>query len=330
MSKIAIADNCHQKFSRDIIEHWQSKGHEVKYEPGASEYLAQWADIYYIDWSDNNVHYLFDLYHGDKRNCIQDNLKKIWNNNHKPKIVVRAIDWDVWIGYARAQELVDWVDQWICISPHVEKKLRSEATYSPETKLKLIRPGVNLEKFPLKTKVTDGFQVGMVLGDMWWYKNHMGGLDIFTTLSRKNPKWRLHIRGQHEPGEYNPVMFEHYLESRGIKDRVILYDSVPDMNEWYENIDYLLHPGMKESFCYAVGEAMAKGIKPIVNNFYGAQDIWDGEFLYNNHAEAVNRFQGSEYRAIRKIKPNKDYRVYIEKNYDVKRMLKEMDELLEL
>ena len=100
------------------------------------------------------------------------------------------------------------------------------------------------------------------------------------------------------------------------------------MNLWYEKIDYLLHPGMKEAFCYAVGEAMAKGIKPVINKFLGSEDIWDGEFTYSTHAEAVNRFQSREF--ITKIKPNILYRQYIEKNYDVKRQLKETDEFLGL
>lgn len=327
MARISVADNCHQKFSADIIEHWQKKGHEVKYEPGASEYLAQWADIYYIDWSDNNVHYLMDLYHGDKRNCISADLKKTWDEKKKPLIVVRAIDWDVWIGYARNQELVNWVDKWITIAPHIEQKLRKEAIYNPPEKLKLIRPGVNLDKFPLKTKQTDSFQIGMVLGDMWWYKNHMAGLDIFATLARKDPRWRLHIRGQHEPGEFNPVMYEYYLESRGIKDKVTLYPHVPDINAWYEGIDYLLHPGMKETFCYAVGEAMTKGIKPIVNNFYGAKDIWHDEILYNTHDEAMRMFFNGHPNHR---KPDILYRQFIQEHYDVKRMCREIDEFIEI
>lgn len=324
--RIAVADNTHQKFSSDIIKHWENKNHEVKYEPGASEYLAQWADLYYIDWSDNNVHYLMDLYHGDKRNCIPDQLKKIWDNKKKPKIVVRAIDWDVWIGYARSQELVDWVDQWITIASHIEKKLRSEATYNPPEKLRLIRPGVNLDKFTLKTKITDGFQLGMVLGDMWWYKNHMGGLDIFASLYKKDNRWKLHLRGQHEPGEFNPVMFDHYLESRGIKEAVTLYPHVEDMNQWYENIDLLLHPGMKETFCYAVGEAMAKGIPAIINKFYGSEEIWSS--TYSTHEEAISKLDklANHYGCRKMI--GKQAREFMEQNYDVKRMLNEFDTLL--
>ena len=117
--KIALADNCGMKFCRDVYDHW-SKGHEVRYERGASEFLAQWADLYYVDTWDNNIHYLYKLYHG-----LHDDMPADWDNTKIPKIVVRILDWEAWIGMVRDQSIIDWVDQAICIAPHIEHKLRS-------------------------------------------------------------------------------------------------------------------------------------------------------------------------------------------------------------
>ena len=309
--KIAIADNTTLKFCGDLKKHWEDSGHEVKYETGASEFLAQWADIYYIEWFDNNIHYLFNWY--------KDNPSA-----KKPVFVVRAIDWDLWTHGTPNQEMIDFVDKWICIAPHMEKKLRAEGNFGD--KLKLIRPGVNTDKFTLKVKETDGFQLGMVLGDLWLMKNPFGGLDIFTTLYQQDNRWRLHVRGQHEGGQYYPVLWNHYLESRGIKDAVTLYEPQDDMNSWYENIDILLHPGLKETFCYAVGEAASKGIPVVVNEFYGAREVWWESFLYKTHSEAIamicvlNDYEVNSY----------NYRNFIEKNYGLDRYLKETDEWLNI
>ena len=316
--RIAIADNNRLKFTKDLKEHWEKKGHEVKYEVGSSEYLAQWADIYYIDTWDNNLSYLYRLYHGQHSEYPPD-----WDNNKKPKIVVRALDWEVWLGHARDQQIIDWVDKVICIVPHIEKELREHADF--RDKLKCIRPGVSLEKFTLKTNQTDGFQLGMVLGDMWWPKNHMSGLDIFTTLYRQDNRWRFHIRGQHESGTvYWKKMYDYYIESRGLEKVVTLYPHQEDINNWYEQIDILLHPGMKEAFCYAVAEAMAKGIPVVVNDFYGSKDIWVPASLYQTHDEAVEKL------TFNAAKGNNNYsmniRQYIEQNYSLEKYLKEMDE----
>ena len=307
--KIAIADSCQLKFCRELKEHWEQKGHEVKYEWGGSEILAQWADLYYIDWFDNNIAYVFNWYQNNP-------------NAKKPKFTVRVIDMDFWTRGVRSQEMVNFVDYWICIASHIENLLRRERddisgeVIQWSNKLKLIKPGVNLDTFPLKTTKTDGFQLGMVLGDMWWYKNHMAGLDIFTSLYRQDNRWRLHIRGQHEGGQYNPVMYEHYLESRGIKDVVTLYGNYLDMNDFYEKIDILLHPGMKESFCYAVGEAMAKGIRAVVNEFYGSKDIWPEWILYQTHQEAIDLIKTPRTTI-------QGHQEYIRYNYSLERQLKE-------
>lgn len=321
--KIGVADNNNGKFTTDLVNHWRDIGHEVRFEQGASEYIAQWADVYYIDTWDNNIHYIYKLYHGDEGVSRPAD----WDNNKKPKIIVRALDWEVWIGFARDQSIIDWVDQVVVITPHIETELRKYADF--KNKITLIKPGVNLDKFTLKTKETDGYQIGMVLGDMWKYKNHMGGLDIFTSLYHKDKRYRLHIRGQHENSTYDPTNFEHYLSSRGIRDVVTLYGHVEDMNEWYENIDVLIHPGQKEAFCYAVGEAMAKGIKPVINNFYGSEDIWSGEFLYNTHQQAVSMIynnQGSDMKPG--SKNSRAYRDFILDRYSLKRMFEQYDILL--
>lgn len=312
--RIAIADNCGGKFSTDIKEHWEKKGHEVRYERGASEHLCQWADLYYVDFWDNNIHYIHKLYNGDP----DHNRPEGWNNNKKPRIAVRAVDWEVWIGFVRDQSMIDWVDNIIVIAPHIEEELRKHADF--KDKITLIRPGVNLDKFTQKQSVTDGFQIGMVLGDMWFPKQHMMGLDIFHQLWKQDKRWKLHIRGQHEGGnDFWKKMFDYYVESRGMQDAVTLYLQTDDMNAWYERIDILLHPGMKEAFCYAVGEALAKDIKVVCNDFYGSRDIWPGEILYQDSQDAVDKILNQEQLNNRQFIANK---------YPLERMLAEYDQLL--
>ncbi len=311
--KISVSDSTNFKFCKDLIKHWEKK-HEVRQEIGASEFLAEWCDIYYIDWCDNNIHYLFKWY-------------KEHPQIKKPKFAVRVIDWDFWTRGVRNQELVDFVDYWICIAPHIQQRLLKEVddtTLQPiqwGNKLTLIRPGVNLTKFTIRLKETDGNQIGMVLGDMWWYKNHMTGLDLFSELGED---YHLHLRGQHEPGEYNKLMYEYFIKSRKLEDKVTLYPFQDDMNTWYENIDILLHPGMKETFCYAVGEALAKGIQPVINNFYGASEIWPKQWLYNNGGEAINMIMAGDN------KTPEGRRQYIIDNYSNEKMFNAMDSLLGL
>src|SRR6266436_3501518 len=309
--RIAIADNNNKKFTGDIINHWESLGHEVRFETGASEKLAQWADIYWIDTWDNNIHYLWKLYHG------VDGVSRTdpWDNNKKPLIIVRALDWEVWIGLMRDQAIIDWVDKIVFIADHIKEKVNQEVKISND-KQRVIKPGVNLDRFTLKSKQTDGFQLGMVLGDMWKYKNHIGGLDIFTSLYQKDNRWRLHVRGRHENSMYDPANWNYYLDSRRIREAVTLYGHQNNMNEWLENIDVMLHPGQKEAFCYAIGEAMAKNIPVFINDFLGSQNIWPFSLLYETHEEVIHKLNDNQIL-------NFNYREYIQKYYSNERMFKE-------
>ena len=121
MSRIAIADNTGKKFLQDVIDHWLKIGHEVKYERGSSEYLAQWADVYYVEWIDGNLDYLWKLYNDPE--C--ENRTSDWDNNKKPKIICRMIDWDIWCDYISTKnpKYIEFCDTIISIAPHMKRKL---------------------------------------------------------------------------------------------------------------------------------------------------------------------------------------------------------------
>jgi glycosyltransferase involved in cell wall biosynthesis len=312
--KIAMADECGLKFCSALKKHWEDAGHEVRFESGASEFLAPWADIYYVEWWTNNIHYLFNWYqeHPEAK---------------KPKFIVRAIDWDIWSINICDQRIVDFVDHIVMIAPYLMDKVKKNldgATGKPidfGNKLTLIRPGLELDKFPLKPYRMRQLSIGMVCGDMWELKNGIGGYQIFAMLAAMNPAYQFHVRGQYVGGEYNRLFHEHFVESR--KLNLTLYPSMIDMNSFYEKIDVLVVPSLKEAFSYATAEAMACGIKPVINNFIGASDIWPKKFIFNDYDMAVEMIKLP-------YTPDdaKGYRKYISDTHNMNTMLSEFDALL--
>lgn len=307
--KIAIADNNALKFCKDVRDHWLAKGHEVRFEIGASEILAQWADLYYIEWWDNNLHYLWNWY--------QENPQA-----KKPTIVVRAIDWDVWCSYVpTSQQYVDFIDKCLVIAPHMYDELEKRADFG--NKLHLICPGLDASRFSFRERDGKGNKIAMMTGDIWQMKNVMEGLMIFAEADLKWPekKFELHWRAQYaDHATYMKVAVEHFIKSRGLEDRFHLYSPVNSINEWLEPMDFLINPSIKEAFSYSVAEAMAKGIKPIINNWYGAVDIWP-RFLYNTVSQAVEMIGASDYDSA-------SYRRYVEEQYPLSTMLEFYDKLL--
>lgn len=308
MSKIFVNDNASQKFSGMIMEEWTKQGHEVRFELGANPEVAQdWADIVFVDFLDNNAYCYF--------------------NNFTPikKLFVRAIDIDVWMGRHRDPKFWNYISGLITISEPLYRKVQKEALMDGcniEDKLHLVRPGVDVDKFTFKKRNGSTHKIAMVTGDFWEMKNYIEGFRIFQMLQLQDPgiPWELHIRGQHHSRDMEQVMKEHIVNRQ--TPGVFIYDQVDDMNEWYEDKDFILIPSLKEAFSYAGAEAMAKGIKPIFNNWWGSDTIWPKKYLYNNLFEALDMFKG-EYNS-------EEYRQYIEENYTLDRMMKGLNEVMSL
>lgn len=303
--KIGVNDNCNRKFSQMIIDHWEQKGHEVRFELGANPEFGTWAELIFIDFLDNNFNYYYN------------------NRVPKKKLAVRGIDIDLWCGRHKDGGIYDYLDYLITISEPMFNKVKADQPLSIP-KLHLIKPGVDLNKYTFK-EPTLGYNVCMIVGNMWEGKNTLEGFRIFQMVVKQHPElpWQLHIRGEMSPGEreVDVVMREQVLQNNYASDRVTIYPHVDDINAWLEPMDFIITPSLKEAFSYATAEAMAKGIRPIVNNWWGANTIWPQKYIYHDLDEAVNMIVGGDYNP-------EEYRQYIIDNYDAQRMFRELDELL--
>lgn len=305
--RIAIADNNQLRFSGDLAEHWRSKGHEVRYEMGASENLAAWADLYFIDFWDNNIHYLYNWYqeHPDIR---------------KPKVVVRAVDWEVWCGLARDQRIIDWVDTTICIAPHIERKLRAENTWN---NLHLIKCGVDTQKYQLSNR--GGFNVVIPCNEIdWILKNVAEGIKIFGMLKKEAPElpWSLYVKGKWTQGnEYFKVYFMDLIDKLHLAGDVsFVVDHVGDYNQFLDQMNFCLVPSFKEAYSYVTAQCASKGIRPILNNWYGSSELWPKEWLYTTPDEAVGMF-------LHDYNPN-EIRKWVVENSNIKDMMEQYDKIL--
>ena len=100
---------------------------------------------------------------------------------------------------------------------------------------------------------------------------------------------------------------------------ILLDDGTVD--HWLEDKDYLLHGSHKEGFSYATAEAMAKGIRPIIHRFYGADDLWPG-MTWNGIDEAVEMITDGDY-------DSDSYRQYlIQHRYTLPQMMEDIDKII--
>lgn len=312
--KIFMNDSTGFKFSQMIADYWRSKGHEVRQEIGANPEGALWADLIFIDFLDNNFYCYFN------GPSSEPGKHQIEHYPKKGKLVVRGIDIDIWMGRHRDPRIWEYMDKMITIVPHHQKRVAEEG-HAPEGKISLVRPGVDLEKFAFRGEPLKNYTIGMAPGDLWEMKNPIEGFRIFQMKQKIDGNhWKLKIRGQHNGRELEQVMKDHVLFS-GKQGDVEIVPVMNDIREFYKSIDFLLVPSLKEAFSYATAEAMAMGVKPILCNWYGSEEIWPKEYIYDDLLEAVDMIAYEGYD------PQK-YRQLIVDNYDIQKMFRELDELL--
>jgi glycosyltransferase involved in cell wall biosynthesis len=152
---------------------------------------------------------------------------------------------------------VDWnekVDGIIFVNSRLKKEF-TENMPQVTIPMTIISNGVDLKKFTLKKNMTPTYKLAFV--GRWI---NLKGIDLLDEIVEKFKKI--------------DKRYEVYSATGDIPDE--------KMNAWLEDKDYLIHPSRIESFCYAVAEAMAKGIRPLIGEWDGAAETFGDEFLIKN------------------------------------------------
>lgn len=295
MAKIYVFD-AWRKFWDGMCTRWSEQGHDVKRGIYWGPELVEWADVC--------------VFHP-----VQDNLKQASLRQEKPRgtlIAAEAVDIDI---YSKHLGGVDWsyVDELVFMGEHMREFANEEYDkHIGGTPQHTIPGGVDLRAFTLQKKREPGYNVAWV-GRLWIAKNVFGALQIFNQLLQvdsDNP-WHLWLRGdKYHPPHWWRRHCEAYLDANPLlKGRVTFTPIVEDMNVWYEDKDYLLQTSFKEAMGYVVLEALAKGIRPVIQMTTGADAIWPSDLIFQTHAEAIDMLLGGKEdpAAYRQMVINRGY-----------------------
>lgn len=293
--KIALFDPNGQKFTAGMIEWWQKNGHEVKFDRYYDPDKVDWADIVWFDTCDNNLKMACDPPQDYVDSWVNEGHSYPWRlgdmDLSKKTIVCRPIDIEVWGDH---QANVDWnlIDHTIFIAEHIKEKGNlSPRLRESTTKQHVVHCGVDLDKFTFKER-KPGFKIA-VLGEFWMSKGVDYGLQVAMKLKEIDSRYEIHWLG---PNQMYPWEYAYATDFIKRNDLPIFlnHDFVPSVDEWLEDKNYLLSCSKKEAFGYNIAEAMAKGIKPVIHHFYGAEHIWPG-LTWNTIDEAVESLTDHHY-----------------------------------
>ncbi|AYD39784.1 glycosyltransferase [Clostridium fermenticellae] len=246
------------------------------------------ADICWFEWCDDLVVY------GSKLDVAKEKI-----------IVCRLHSYEVFTNYIN---LVNWrnIDKLICVGKNICDILKNKISVE-DKKVEVIQNGININSYNYKDR-SDGINIAYV-GYINFKKGPMLLIHTFKAMYEKNRNYKLYIAGEFQDERY-VLYFSHMIKKMHMEKNIIYNGWQDDINQWLEDKNYILCTSVLESQNLSVMQAMSKGIKPVIHNFVGAEDIYPYEYLWNSIDEAVNMVCNHNYNS-------KEYRNFIVNNYSL-------------
>lgn len=179
------------------------------------------------------------------------------------------------------------------------------------TRLIEIPNGVNLDKFRFVDKQR-GKNIACV-GYLNMRKNPMLLLQCIQKLHYIDPDYKLFFAGSFQ----DPMLEQyarHIVKALDLEDVVFFEDWQADVSCWLKDKHYIVSSSIGESQGMGLLEGMACGLKPVIHNFPGADQIFPSEFLFNISEEFCQQVLSDRYEPHR-------YRKFVEENYSLKEQL---------
>ena len=306
MANITVIDSWQYKFSQPVIDYWRQQGHDVltniNWGPSKTE-----TGVIYFPVVDNNL--------------IQASRKQAPSPDRF--VVAEAVDIDIYAGHLGAVNW-DYVNALVFMAHHKrDLAMRKSGGKIPkDLPIYIVPGGVDTDVWTYRRDPSRGYNVAWI-GRLWVAKGVFSALQIFKQLIGTDPDnpWRLYLRADEK---FNPEWYkdhvEGYLEANeDLKSRITWVPFQADLNEWLEEMDFILQSSYKEAYGYVVSQSAAKGIKPIVQMTAGALDTWPSSWVFHTHDEAIEMFLGS-------YEPE-TYRAYIADMYPLSKRCKILDEI---
>jgi glycosyltransferase involved in cell wall biosynthesis len=273
--------------------------------PNTLKRAMRWADIVWIEWA-SPVAVVASLLRRKKRMFVRLHRYEAFREYHFLREYSSLINW---------QNL----DGAIFVSEFVKKVVEGRGVKLPE-KTVVIHNGLNLKRFILKER-SMGFDIGWVAGIIPRKNLHLA-LEVMKRLVQIDSRYTLHVAGEFKDDLYE-IYIKHLVKKMGLEKNVIFYGWVDDMDEWWEDKNYILSTSIHESFGYSIVEAMAKGIKPVIHHFPGAEEFYDEEFLFTSVEEAVEKIISDDY-------DSRKYREYVlKRNWTLEHQTEKFEEFIE-
>jgi len=261
--------------------------------------LMKWSDISWFEWCTNLA-------------VIGSKQSKVCKN------IIRLHRYEA---YEQWPQLVNWtnIDALVTVGNSFVRDalLRRVPHIESQTNITTIPNGVNLEKFAF-TNRPRGKNIAF-LSNLRMVKNPALVLQCMQKLHYMDPEYRLFFGGLFQDETLEQYL-RHMVGVLGLRNVVFFDGRQEDVDSWLEDKHYIVSTSLIESQGMGLMEAMACGLKPVIHNFPGADQIFPSEYLFNIAEEFCEHILSEQYEP-------QTYRRFVEENYALKNLLPKINNI---
>jgi len=261
-----------------------------------------WADIIWLEWCNQSA-------------IIGTNYEGIKGK----KVIVRLHRYEAFTNFP-SQIVWENVNCLILVAHHMITILEGVIPGIKEkVNCRIVYNGIDMGKIAFRKRET-GFDLAWV-GFINYRKNPEMALQILRKLVDIDKRYKLHVAGSFQDSCLK-VYSDYVINEMKLQNNIKFYGWIDDMDKFWGDKNYLLHVSIHEAHSYAIMEAMAGGIKPIIHDFKGARDLYRKDDIFNTIDGAISLIRDKNYYSD-------IYRNWIiDKNWTLKNQLEEIKEII--
>jgi glycosyltransferase involved in cell wall biosynthesis len=229
------------------------------------------------------------------------------------RVIVRLHSYELFTGIADAVRW-DVVDDVIFVGSHIRDLARQfcPAILDQVERVHVIPNGINLDRFPLieRDGAAPPAKSLAFVANLSFKKGPMLLMHAFKALVDADPGFRLFMAGEIQQPRF-ALYVDHLVRTWDLERNLKFEGHVEDISGWLADKDMIVCTSPIEGQGLGILEAAARGLKPLVHYFVGAEQVYPESWLWSSIDEFVamaleGRGEPSTYRAFVAERYSKD------------------------
>jgi glycosyltransferase involved in cell wall biosynthesis len=295
-----------ESFLSDIVTHLQSQ-HDVRtcycVDQNQVAETVRWADTVWLEWANELAAAVTN----------QDNMLD------GKRVICRLHSYEAFSAFPRQ---IDWsrIDDLVFVAHHIKNFTLDQypGVAKAVQRMHVLPNGVDVDKYRFIPKHR-GKNLAF-LGNVNYKKGPLLLLHALHALVKRDPGYKLFVAGTFQDARY-ALYYRQMVVKLGIGKNLVVDGWVTDVPKWLENKHYIVCSSVLEGHPVGIMEAMATGLKPVIHNFVGAEQIYRPRFLWNSVDQFVEHVLENSYRP-------EEYRRYVTDNFSLTAQLAQLDKII--